>query len=352
LENKRDAADLSTSTSEIDHQQRNVMELVKQSCVGCKKNFGRECNSKCVANNLCGKCTGLEQDEEDRDYEEGQSDNTRATCSLKTQLTTSDPGKSSSDLGTKEKSPHEEEREIKDKDMNREIMKTKDEVVEFRCLVCGHTSKHRGDLKKHILQRHAPRYYFHCPRCFRTFKRVYTYRDHHYHHSVCESRQNRLGIDELKKLKRKMKSQECDNEELVQKFSLKYPSVPVPLVTKGKCTDRNVKQKVRETLENMEKVKVKKVVKVLEAGKCRLCGATFKQACELEDHMVKHVNGSSTRFTCLVCRKTFVCSKNIKRHMRSIHEGEKPWECGGCGRRFNRKYGLTSHQQNRKCGVV
>ena len=58
---------------------------------------------------------------------------------------------------------------------------------------------------------------------------------------------------------------------------------------------------------------------------------------------LQHGSVKRTVYRCLYCSKIFERQDHMVRHVR-IHTGEKPWSCDSCGRRFNTKDGLKSHQ--------
>ena len=52
---------------------------------------------------------------------------------------------------------------------------------------------------------------------------------------------------------------------------------------------------------------------------------------------------SDKSVTCTICDKKFVAKKTLNRHMRSVHEGKKPFKCDTCDKSFSQKTGLNSH---------
>ncbi|XP_059614112.1 zinc finger protein 845-like [Phlebotomus argentipes] len=95
-----------------------------------------------------------------------------------------------------------------------------------------------------------------------------------------------------------------------------------------------------------------------KAFPCKLCGRSFDDATRLEYHMKIHTNQKD--FKCKICNVGFQSTKNLRRHIQSIHVSEKPFKCPeeGCNYAFSRrdKYSahVRSHQtvpkkKSRKC---
>ena len=49
-------------------------------------------------------------------------------------------------------------------------------------------------------------------------------------------------------------------------------------------------------------------------------------------------------FKCDLCDKTFFLNRELRRHVRSVHEKQRH-ECGFCHKLFTRKYTLTNHEK-------
>ncbi|ODQ51670.1 hypothetical protein SAICODRAFT_45073, partial [Saitoella complicata NRRL Y-17804] len=50
-------------------------------------------------------------------------------------------------------------------------------------------------------------------------------------------------------------------------------------------------------------------------------------------------------FTCTLCKKGFRRMEHLKRHVRSLHTMEKPYECYICKKHFSRSDNLTQHMR-------
>uniref|UniRef100_A0A8C3V8N9 C2H2-type domain-containing protein n=1 Tax=Catharus ustulatus TaxID=91951 RepID=A0A8C3V8N9_CATUS len=77
---------------------------------------------------------------------------------------------------------------------------------------------------------------------------------------------------------------------------------------------------------------------------CGKCGKGFTTISHLLQHQVIHTG--ERPYTCLECGKSFGNSFHLRTHQR-IHTGERPYECPVCGKRFKRTqlHTLTAHQR-------
>lgn len=76
---------------------------------------------------------------------------------------------------------------------------------------------------------------------------------------------------------------------------------------------------------------------------CDLCGTRFGLKADLGRHRFRIHESRS--FSCTRCRKSFAERSQLELHVRVTHEEDsRPWECKQCGMRFGRKSSLTRHE--------
>ena len=84
---------------------------------------------------------------------------------------------------------------------------------------------------------------------------------------------------------------------------------------------------------------------------CSVCGLQFACRRDVKRHM-REVHEKPQEFNCSYCGKNFPKKPNLKIHER-IHTGEKPYKCESCGHAFTAASNLYHHKKKHmKDGVA
>ena len=92
--------------------------------------------------------------------------------------------------------------------------------------------------------------------------------------------------------------------------------------------------------------------------KCDKCGFLGSNSNSLLRHKIKvhqiigEQDGVAGKFKCFhdQCEKEFTIKRNLERHLRTSHEGQKNWECHMCDQKFAEKQTLQRHIVNKHRG--
>lgn len=83
---------------------------------------------------------------------------------------------------------------------------------------------------------------------------------------------------------------------------------------------------------------------------CSECGKCFKQASQLRNHRVMHLDRKTLEVTrwytskkCDICGKTYANSKCLKNHIQAVHSKLRPYVRSVCGHASARKAMLQMH---------
>lgn len=80
----------------------------------------------------------------------------------------------------------------------------------------------------------------------------------------------------------------------------------------------------------------------LQRNTCPQCGHCFAQSADLRKHL-RTVHEGLRPFRCDLCDKSFGEKGNLRKHRRSVHFNERPFACTTCSAAFAFKDGLARH---------
>jgi uncharacterized Zn-finger protein len=78
------------------------------------------------------------------------------------------------------------------------------------------------------------------------------------------------------------------------------------------------------------------------------CRKVFKRKDNLKCHMRTHDPKRSRPFACSSCDRSYLRSIDLKRHIETLHEGIRDFQCDLCKKGFTRKEGLMAHLNRHK----
>ncbi len=84
----------------------------------------------------------------------------------------------------------------------------------------------------------------------------------------------------------------------------------------------------------------------LETPVCTLCNKAFPDATALKSHRRKE-HPKPKLYPCHVksCKVRFSARCNLSKHVKSVHEQQRPHVCGACGRAFSERNKLVKHEE-------
>ena len=77
---------------------------------------------------------------------------------------------------------------------------------------------------------------------------------------------------------------------------------------------------------------------------CEYCGEQFTCFTKVQKHLETHAEEGSKFFHCKLCNSTLKTIYGYRRHVRLIHNEERNFPCGYCGKKFRDKAELTGHE--------
>ena len=132
-------------------------------------------------------------------------------------------------------------------------------------------------------------------------------------------------------------------ENVSNVFAENLPESDKPMKDTNKTHNCEVCHKV---FENQTALKHHSSVHVNDkTHSCTTCGLMFGTAHDLKLHLKTHT-GQTPKYVCDVCKKRWVHSFELKRHM-VVHSDEKPHFCQHCDLRFKRAADLKRHTRKR-----
>ena len=94
-----------------------------------------------------------------------------------------------------------------------------------------------------------------------------------------------------------------------------------------------------------------------EEFNCQTCEKKFASKKNLRRH-VRHIHENQTTHECGICEKKFTLKSNLRRHVRHVHETKAIHECDICNQKFTSKKILRRHvrqvhekQTMHECGI-
>ena len=75
---------------------------------------------------------------------------------------------------------------------------------------------------------------------------------------------------------------------------------------------------------------------------CDSCEKSFAASANLKRH-IKTVHEGQMDYKCVSCGKSFTQSGNLKNHIKTIHEGQKNYTCPHCKQAFYQKSNFERH---------
>ena len=213
------------------------------------------------------------------------------------------------------------------------VLKRKPHVNILSCPQCGKTYGRKENLRQHLITHYQP---LKCSICDKTFLRPSSLKSHMTRHEglhkcpICSRHcgsESELSVHVRKHSDMKVfKCRTCD-KGVKSKESL--------LTHRCSSTDRSeYKERLRLKRLSREKNPVK-------LKQCSLCDESFKES-ELITHKRRVHWGA--RFSCSECDKTYMVERSLQQHIANIHYNNKPFVCGTCGKGFQERGLLVTHE--------
>ena len=76
---------------------------------------------------------------------------------------------------------------------------------------------------------------------------------------------------------------------------------------------------------------------------CNICSRIFKKNHQLTLHQKYYHQVSPRHYNCDSCEKSFTQAVNLKKHIQTIHEGQRNYKCDSCEKTFTQLGNLKTH---------
>jgi len=201
-------------------------------------------------------------------------------------------------------------------------------ILKTSCTVCG---KSVHNIKDHMLLHSEPK--FQCETCPKKFKRE----------SCLEHHRKRVHLN-IREFKCPTCNKEFSAERHLKQHTLVHTGLKLhtcELCGTSFKQKPHLKSHIKHVHEGVKRIKIDRNMNV-QCGKCgKLC---FNQQ-SLQIHEKTHTGSLAERktFTCNFCSAAFTTAQNLKGHIKSVHEGVKPYSCQICDRAFAYKDTLEAH---------
>ena len=210
-----------------------------------------------------------------------------------------------------------------------------------RNISCVHEGAKRY---KKIYQKHK------CDQCGMTYNRQYKLKEHirsvHAHKcEICEKHFNKLVTLEkhISSVHEVVKNHKCDK---CGKFFGKKNYLNSHIYSAHKS---EIYIPAENFVEDKDYIPTKGV-KIHKDIKCETCDKTFSSKCNLKRH-IKSVHEGVRDHKCEQCEKSFYYSHHLNTHIKAVHEGLKNHKCDTCDKVFAYKSRLRTHIETIHGGI-